>query len=63
MYLLSIQGTLLEEASSQIFIINNSHAIHLQKIFEGTKTIIEVTHSYTPIHLIKIHIISSFERK
>lgn len=58
MYLLSIQGTLMEEARPQTFI--NSYATYLQKILEVTKTITKMTH---PIYLINIHIIFSFERK
>lgn len=45
-YLLSIQGTLMEEARPQTFI--NSYAIYLQKIFKVTKAITEMTHRYTP---------------
>ena len=63
MYRSNIPGALMKGASPQTFIISNSQVIHIQKIFEGIKTITKVTHRHTSMHLIKTHIISSFERK
>ena len=63
MYRSSIPGALMKGASPQTFIISNSQVIHIQKIFEGIQTITELTHRHTSMHLIKTHIISSFEMK